>query len=384
MVGNDFKNTLKKISTPWKVSVERARRVAQFQLSEGFIVDPACGSATQLGAYSLVNKLPAIGIEIDENRANFAKDNLSEILSSEMGLLEKSEIICSSGLMIPSKISHSNYGISLLHIDPARPDNMQEHTIQEMKPNPINIIQKWKEYLGESIEELAIIIDLSPRLSEIQIGEISEQINEIFPNINQTWEWTSQGQGRIDRLSVWIGKIASIDSNARFVRILPDIEKESIIVQGNISSFSVDNTEFVGKVMNDSWITILDSALVSSNLSEKWLADLGCDNYQWLSKKGRRPKIIHEDELVIPESQLKLVSASGKIVKIYNSKKLDELIEDATKLKFSKLILRMKVEPKLQPIIQSKIDNELKINSSGREGFICSLSEDILCLCSFK
>ena len=384
MTNTDFRTSLKKISTPWKVAFERANRISKHRLKQGWIVDPACGSATQLGAYALANKMPAIGIEIDKKRAEFAIENISKILSEESELLSNSEILCSSGLEIPEIILQGKKKVSLLHVDPARPDNMQEHTIEEMQPNPLEIIRNWKDYLGKENEDLAIIIDLSPRLSEDQIIEISEQLKNIFPEINQTWEWTSQGQGRIDRLSVWLGKIATKGSNARFVRILPKIDQESIIVNGNIESFFVQQKEFSGEIKIGMWVTILDSALVSSNLSEQWLSEIKCDKFEWVSKYGRRPKIIHSTKLDIPEKQIKLVSSSGSVTKIYNRFQIDDLIEDALELNYSKLKLRMKVDPKLQPILQSKIDRALKINISGREGFICSISEEILCLCSFN
>ena len=384
MVGNDFGNSLKKISTPWKIALERAKRISKCELPQGIILDPACGSATQLGAYTLVTKIPAIGIEIDEGRVEFARDNLSSILSDDIELLSHSQIICSDGLNIPHELSESKLKISLLHIDPARPNNMQEHTIEEMKPNPIKVIENWKTHLGESDKTLAIIIDLSPRLSRVQIKEISEQITSLFPGISQTWEWASQGRGRIDRLSVWIGKIASREINSRFVRIMPEIDQDSIIVEGNISTISNNGIEYFGKVENDMWISILDSALVSSNLSEQWLDEMGCNDYEWISKYGRRPKIIHKEKLIIPQSQSKLVSASGKIVEIFEIDKIDELIEKAIKLNFSKLKLRIPLEPQIHPMLQSKLDNVLKINSAGREGFVCSTSAEIMCLCSLN
>ncbi len=384
MAGNDFRNSLKMISTPWKIALERAKRISKSELTDGIILDPACGSATQLGAYTLVTKIPAVGIEIDERRAEFARENLSSILSDDTELLSHCKIICSDGLKVPSELFESGHNISLLHIDPARPNNMQEHTIEEMKPNPIKIIDNWKIHFGENDKTVAIIIDLSPRLSGIQIKEISEQIKNIFPGISHTWEWTSQGRGRIDRLSVWIGKIATPDTNSRFVRIMPEIDQKSIIIEGNISTISDREVEYSVKVQNDMWISILDSALVSSNLSEQWLDEIGCNDYEWISKYGRRPKIMHKDKLTVPPQQSKLISASGKVVEMFGIDDIDELIEKAMKLNFSKLKLRAPLDPQTHPILQSRIDNALKINSSGREGFVCSTSAEIMCLCSFK
>ncbi|MCS5536145.1 MAG: hypothetical protein NZ802_09860, partial [Candidatus Poseidoniales archaeon] len=41
---------MRRLATPWPVAIARAKLLASSELSQGLILDPACGSATQLSA----------------------------------------------------------------------------------------------------------------------------------------------------------------------------------------------------------------------------------------------------------------------------------------------------------------------------------------------
>ena len=87
---------LKQLSTPWKIALERARRIKNNDLSDGFILDLACGSGIQLAAYSYELNRPCIGIEINPERAEIAKKSLNSILEGDIA--NKSEIIIGNSL----------------------------------------------------------------------------------------------------------------------------------------------------------------------------------------------------------------------------------------------------------------------------------------------
>ncbi|GIT11676.1 MAG: hypothetical protein CM1200mP32_11690 [Methanobacteriota archaeon] len=54
-----------------------------------------------------------------------------------------------------------------------------------------------------------MLLDLSPRLDEMQQSVVESIVQTTFPGVNSTWEWLSQGGGRVDRLSLWVGALAS-------------------------------------------------------------------------------------------------------------------------------------------------------------------------------
>ena len=59
----------KPLATPWQVASLRASMLAQHPISEGWILDCACGSGIQLAAYASTLQRPVLGIELDASRA---------------------------------------------------------------------------------------------------------------------------------------------------------------------------------------------------------------------------------------------------------------------------------------------------------------------------
>ena len=76
--------SLKKLATPWHIALERAKRVNDKNLNDGYILDLACGSGIQLAAYSIELNKPCIGIEINKERAKTAEKTLKNILNKNL------------------------------------------------------------------------------------------------------------------------------------------------------------------------------------------------------------------------------------------------------------------------------------------------------------
>ena len=371
--------TLKQLSTPWKIASERAYRLSKMNLEEGHILDVACGSGVQLAAYSSQLNKPCIGIEIDPGRAKIAKETLKTILKKN--ILNKSKILVGDCLKKSKLKLNENIKFSLLHLDPARPTDIQSHTINEMDPPPIKAINIWKDSLIKKSE--AIILDLSPRLSIIQCKELKEKLNSILPNLEQTWEWSSQGRGRVDRLSVWIGVAATKGKKSRYVRNHPQDIEQSAIVESNKLPWenkliSIKNTN----VEINEFISIIDPALITSGLENTWLKSQIC-KYEWIRKDGRRPLLLHSKKLELKNDTHKLIFESG-IVRAIISHNIEDgvepLIELGNKLELMQLTLRLKISPNLQPILQSKLDKNLL--DTGGSGFIVKLPNDMLAICT--
>jgi SAM-dependent methyltransferase len=371
--------TLKQLSTPWKIASERAYRLSKMSLKDGYILDIACGSGVQLAAYSSTLNKPCIGIEIDPVRAEIAENTLKSILKKNLS--NKSKILVGDCLKKSKLKIDDSIKFSLLHLDPARPTDIQSHTITEMQPPPIEAIKIWKQSLIETAE--AIILDLSPRLSIIQCKELKENLNSILPDLEQTWEWSSQGRGRVDRLSVWIGAVATKGKKSRYVRNHPQEIKESAIIESHKLPWeqkliSIQNTN----VEINEFISIIDPALIASGLEDTWLKSQNC-KWEWIRKNGRRPLLLHSKKLELMHDTHKLIFESG-IVRAIISHDIEDGVEPlivlGNKLELMQLTLRLKISPELQPILQSKLDKNLL--DTGGSGFIVKLPNNMLAICT--
>ena len=91
----------KPLATPWQVAMVRAKAVAEFSLPRGVLLDCACGSGIQLAAYASQLKMPALGIELDRNRAIASCLNLNTIAKRfqtfDQGWHRRSSVLAGDG-----------------------------------------------------------------------------------------------------------------------------------------------------------------------------------------------------------------------------------------------------------------------------------------------
>ena len=205
-----------RLATPWKVALIRAQALANTSLPNGLIIDPACGSGIQLAAFASTLDKSCIGIELSEPTGQHAVNNLAGIFS-QCNYQNEWALYVGDGRTPEDleKIVSGDLVVSFLHLDPARPENSRTHALDEMAPNLDEILEAWKPYFQE---KPAIMLDLSPRLLDVQRLEVESIVEKYFPGIEKTWEWVSRGQGRVDRLALWLG-LAAEKSPHRFVRI---------------------------------------------------------------------------------------------------------------------------------------------------------------------
>ena len=267
---------MRRLSTPWYVALARARRIDSSVLPAGVILDAAAGSGLQLVAYSRELKRPALGVEMDGNIAVLCAANMH--INSDEGDLQRSmdRVIIGDGSDAEGAITEywnslreagirAHPPIAMLHLDPARPPDAQAHDVDEMQPAIGPVLSSWGEHLQSGPRGPAVLLDLSPRLGEEQQGIIDAIVEVTFPGVSRTWEWLSQGGGRVDRLSLWVGSLSSKKSR-RCVRmgtknVLATIEgapARSEVVQMNTPP------------PFGAWMTIVDPALVHSGLQEAW------------------------------------------------------------------------------------------------------------------
>ena len=74
---------MKRLSTPWSISMIRAEQIESFDLPAGVILDAAVGSGTQLIALANELKRPALGVELDGNIAVLCAANMHSASDAE-------------------------------------------------------------------------------------------------------------------------------------------------------------------------------------------------------------------------------------------------------------------------------------------------------------
>ena len=211
---------MRRLSTPWFVALSRADRIDPNVLPAGVILDAAAGSGLQLVAYSQVLKRPSLGIEMDGNVAVLCAANMH--INSDEGDLQRSmdRVVIGDGSDAEGAITEywnslreagtrAHPPVAMLHLDPARPSDAQSHDVDEMAPSLSSVLRGWADHLQSGPRGPAMLLDLSPRLDEMQQSVVESIVQTTFPGVNSTWEWLSQGGGRVDRLSLWVGALAS-------------------------------------------------------------------------------------------------------------------------------------------------------------------------------
>lgn len=378
-----------RLATPWQVAMSRAEFLATLPIPEGPIVDPACGSGIQMAAFANVLSRPALGIELDEDTGEFAAQNIGSVLVSFPKIVANSGVVIGDGR--EAKLALEAAGIcdsvGFLHLDPARPKNSRTHGLDEMAPKIGETLSAWKSHLTTGERGPAIMLDLSPRLTDSLRAEVEEIVDSVWPNIGRTWEWTSRGRGRIDRLSLWLGAASSIGIERRFVRIPPDLEPTLMIEGAGIES-EIKLSDRHSKPGD--MIAIIDSALVESGLVYAWFEQvLPKQSVEWLDVKGRRPTIRYSGlfELPTPEHNL-LIQAKGRVIATFKSpldEEILELIIDKAQAKsIGDIRVRARVNPREQPRLQSMLDRRLDDRAKGM-AFVCNdLVDGALLLCLMK
>lgn len=372
---------MKRLSTPWSISMIRAEQIESFDLPAGVILDAAAGSGTQLIALANELKRPALGVELDGNIAVLCAANMHSASDAEEIHRTLNRVIIGDSSDAEGAITtywnslmksgiRAHPPIAMLHLDPARPRDAQNHHVDEMKPSLMSVLKSWNEYLQTGPRGPAVLLDLSPRLGEEQQGMIEAMVETVFPGIPKTWEWLSQGGGRVDRLSLWIGAISSKDEG-RCIRM----GTKNIIakIEGKKKNSKV---EILSKPPPfGAYISIIDSALIQSGLQEKWLSKMVKEGtgHSWLRIDGRRPLLIHTDPLIDDDSINGFVVSTGEIVQHRLTPpeldNLEQIANAAARNTIGKITLRCSLDPEIQPTLQRRLDKELR-NIDGAKSFM--------------
>ena len=376
---------MRRLSTPWSVASIRAGQIDPLSLPAGVILDAAAGSGIQLIAFSKILKRPALGIELDEDVAKLCAANMQ--LSSE-GEVQRSldRVLVGDGGSAESAMTcywaslrdagtRAHPPVAMLHLDPARPRDAQNHSLEEMEPDIKTVLKSWSSHLQNGPNGPAVLLDLSPRLDAVQRAMVDGILETTFPGSSWTWEWLSRGGGRVDRLSVWVGSLSSSSSN-RCIRV----GRKNIIasIEGDSSGAVESSFNSVMEIPRGAHLTIVDPVLIESGLQNSWhdMAVGSGSGSSWVRIEGRRPMLIHTDELSGDDEVRGFVVATGKIVQHRLSAPelhtIDQLAASVAKKRISNLTLRCSLDPEIHPTLQRRITKELK-GTEGTKGFMVDL-----------
>ncbi len=372
-----------RLATPWKVALIRAQALANTQLPNGLIVDPACGSGIQLAAFASTLDKSCIGIELSEPTGQHAVNNLAGIFS-QCNYHNEWSLYVGDGRTPEDleKIMSEDLVLSFLHLDPARPENSRTHALDEMAPNLDEILEAWKPYLQE---KPAIMLDLSPRLLDVQRLEVESIVERYFAGIEKTWEWVSRGQGRVDRLALWLG-LAAEQSPHRFVRV-PFAEHQDLEVIRGVRIDATQRKREHADLLKGDYLSILDAALVASGLAEQWIQQvLPTDEWNWIVDSGRRPTILHRSPLnYVYHSGQSLIQSTGIVIEKFGNgfeeKNLETWLAAMKTHGIGKITLRFSLQPEIQQKIQRHITSNLE-KKTKKEGFLWADEAGIIYLCA--
>ncbi|MCH1616254.1 MAG: hypothetical protein L7R83_01935 [Candidatus Poseidonia sp.] len=380
------------LATPWQVAALRARAVAEHRLPNGLVLDCACGSGIQLAAYALTLQRPVLGVELDDERARASAVNLQTVAgharAEAASWFLESSVVAGDGTAakdVLAALEGEAPHVAFLHLDPARPRNSRTHALEEMQPPLHRVLESWSPHFAPSEQGPAVLLDLSPRLTPTQRHEVEEIVERVWPGIAKTWEWTSRGRGRVDRLALWLGGIASDGVARRFVRVPSSLAQRPLMLSTNQTEPSLVCQHHPPK--RGEQVSILDAALIESGLVERWLARVSADDlHRWAFIEGRRPQVHHDRPLQMYEDDAWLVQATGKVVELLtfdlDETTVDRLVEMALEHRMASVKLRFDLDPSLQPILQGSLDRQLRRRHGVREGFVARHPvADVLLLC---
>ena len=375
---------MRRLATPGSVAQIRAEQIEAAELPAVVILDAAAGSGVQLIAFTTRLKRPGLAIEVDPNvgllcAANMHISGGEEDLQRTMDRVligdgtDAEDAIVSYWNSLREAGTRAHPPIGMLHLDPARPKDAQRHEIDEMEPALAPLLKSWANHLETGPRGPAILLDLSPRLNEEQRSLVDAVIETSFPGIARTWEYLSQGGGRIDRLSVWIGSLSSKEPS-RCVRM----GKKNIMatIEGRVAKSEL--VSMSSPPPFGAYLTIVDPALVQSGLHEAWLdrALPKSAGHSWLRLDGRRPLLISTDPLTRDDEIDAFVIASGEIVQHRLTPPELHTIEQtaaaAARNEVGKVTLRCSLDPDLHPTLQRRLDKAMK-EFEGARGFIVDL-----------
>ncbi len=367
---DDDSEAFRRLLTPEIVCNFRAVQVPVSRIPDGFILDPAAGSGGQLAAYGEKLGRDCVGVELSPQRAVRCANSLTRLGRGSTTLAICGDGLDSEGVMSLVRERIGDMKVAMLHVDPARPLDAQNHSISEMEPPLRPLLEAWSDYLEDGEFGVSLLLDLSPRLASEQRMEVEGVVRELFPDVNLMWEWLSRGGGRVDRLTIQTGGLAQNDGEVRCIRLHRDGSFD--VLSGRMAVNYVewlDIEPVVGEIL-----ALIDPVVIRSGLRLAYEIGAGQEGeVKWVHDSDRRPMAILNEELQVGCSSRAFTSIHGRVEEriegSLNLMMIDMLAASAMKYGLSKVQIRCACDPGMHTKIVSRLDSILG-DTEGEMGFL--------------
>ena len=367
---DDDSEAFRRLLTPENVCNFRAAQVSVSRIPDGFILDPAAGSGGQLAAYGEKLRRDCVGVELSPRRAVHCANSLTRLEGGSAALAICGDGLDSEGVMA---LVHERIGdvkVAMLHVDPARPLDAQNHSISEMEPPLKPLLEAWSDYLEGGEFGVSLLLDLSPRLASKQRMQVEAIVRELFPGVNVMWEWLSRGGGRVDRLTIHTGGLAHEDGEVRCIRLHRDGSFDVLSGKMGVNDIEWLNIDpVVGEIL-----ALIDPVVIRSGLQVAYEIGAGQESeVKWVHDSDRRPMAILNEGLQVGCTSRAFTSIHGRVEErikgSLNLMMIDSLAATAMRYGLSKIQIRCACDPKMHTKIVNRLDSILG-DTEGEKGFL--------------
>ena len=379
---DDDSEAFRRLLTPENVCNFRAAQVSVSRIPDGFILDPAAGSGGQLAAYGEKLRRDCVGVELSPRRAVHCANSLTRLEGGSAALAICGDGLDSEGVMALVHEKIGDVKVAMLHVDPARPLDAQNHSISEMEPPLKPLLEAWSDYLEGGEFGVSLLLDLSPRLASKQRMEVEAIVRELFPGVNVMWEWLSRGGGRVDRLTIHTGGLAHEDGEVRCIRLHRDGSFDVLSGKMGVNDIEWLNIDpVVGEIL-----ALIDPVVIRSGLRVAYEIGAGQEGeVKWVHDSDRRPMAILNEGLQVGCTSRAFTSIHGRVEErikgSLNLMMVDSLAASAMKYGLSRVQIRCACDPKMHTKIVNRLDSILG-DTEGENGFLVDAPDgDSLFLC---
>lgn len=367
---DDDSEAFRRLLTPEIVCNFRAAQVPVSRIPDGFILDPAAGSGGQLAAYGEKLRRDCVGVELSPRRAVHCANSLTRLEGGSATLTICGDGLDSEGVMALVQEKIGDVKVAMLHVDPARPLDAQNHSISEMEPPLKPLLEAWSDYLEGGEFGVSLLLDLSPRLASKQRMEVEAIVRELFPGVNVMWEWLSRGGGRVDRLTIHTGGLAHEDGEVRCIRLHRDGSFDVLSGRMGVNDIEWLNIDpVVGEIL-----ALIDPVVIRSGLLVAYEIGAGQEGeVKWVHDSDRRPMAILNEGLQVGCTSRAFTSIHGRVEErikgSLNLMMIDSLAASAMRYGLSRVQIRCACDPKMHTKIVNRLDSILG-DTEGEKGFL--------------
>ncbi|MBE39316.1 MAG: hypothetical protein CMB07_04920 [Euryarchaeota archaeon] len=367
---DDDSEAFRRLLTPEIVCNFRAAQVPVSRIPDGFILDPAAGSGGQLAAYGEKLRRDCVGVELSPRRAVHCANSLTRLEGGSATLAICGDGLDSEGVMALVHEKIGNVKVAMLHVDPARPLDAQNHSISEMEPPLKPLLEAWSDYLERGEFGVSLLLDLSPRLASKQRMQVEAIVRELFPGVNVMWEWLSRGGGRVDRLTIHTGGLAHEDGEVRCIRLHRDGSFDVLSGRMGVNDIEWLNIDpVVGEIL-----ALIDPVVIRSGLRVAYEIGAGQEGeVKWVHDSDRRPMAILNEGLQVGCTSRAFTSIHGRVEErikgSLNLMMVDSLAASAMRYGLSRVQIRCACDPKMHTKIVNRLDSILG-DTEGENGFL--------------